>query len=254
VRITRILILVALAVLCGAVSNLTASRERRLAWVGGYSPAARTAVAPASGPAAATATPPGTAAAAGAFTPHPDKAWVEIDGEPAARLHHQGAVFLDARRSSVYKDGHIQGARSFPVWESDIDARVKAFFEEGRDQRAPIVVYCSGGDCEDSHMLSEKLYFVGFDNALVYKDGHIRGARSFPVWESDIDARVKAFFEEGRDQRAPIVVYCSGGDCEDSHMLSEKLYFVGFDDALVYKGGFPDWQKRSLPVSKGDQP
>jgi len=182
----RILILVALAVLCGAVSNLTASRERRLAWMGSYTPAARTAVAPA--PAAAAATAPGTATAAGAFAPHPDKAWVEIDGDAAAQLHRQGAVFLDARRSSVYKDGHIQGARSFPVWESDIDARVKAFFEEGRDQRAPIVVYCSGGDCEDSHMLSEKLYFVGFDNAL------------------------------------------------------------------VYKGGFPDWQKRGLPSSKGEQP
>jgi rhodanese-related sulfurtransferase len=188
VRVARILILVVLAVLCGAVSNLTASRERRLAWVGGYTPAARAAAAPAQRPAAATATTTGTAPAAGAFAPHPDKAWVEIDGDAAAQLHRQGAVFLDARRSSVYKDGHIPGARSFPVWESDIDARVKAFFEEGRDQRAPIVVYCSGGDCEDSHMLSEKLYFVGFDNAL------------------------------------------------------------------VYKGGFPDWQKRGLASSKGDQP
>ena len=186
--VTRILILVVLAVLCGAVSNLTASRERRLAWVGDYTPAARTAAAAAPGPAGETATTPGTAPAAGAFAPHPDKAWVEIDGDAAGQLHRRGAVFLDARRSSVYKEGHIQGARSFPVWESDIDARVKAFFEEGRDQRAPIVVYCSGGDCEDSRMLSEKLYFVGFDNAL------------------------------------------------------------------VYKGGFPDWEKRSLPVSKGDQP
>jgi rhodanese-related sulfurtransferase len=196
VRVTRILILVVLAVLCGAVSNLTASRERRLAWVGGYSPAARadgngrgdagtrTRGDAAKGSSAETP----TASAGSTFPPHPDKAWVEIDGDAAAQLHRQGTLFLDARRSSVYKDGHVQGARSFPVWESDIDARVKALFEEGRDQRAPIVVYCSGGDCEDSHM------------------------------------------------------------------LSEKLYFVGFDDALVYKGGFPDWQKRGLPMSKGDQP
>src|SRR5205814_1882534 len=32
---------------------------------------------------------------------------------------------------SVYADGHVQGARSFPVWELDIGDRVKAFFEEG---------------------------------------------------------------------------------------------------------------------------
>jgi rhodanese-related sulfurtransferase len=175
VRVTRILILAVLAVLCGAVSNLTASRERKLAWLGSYSPAARAAAA-APGPAAVTAATPGSASAATAFPPHPDKAWVEIDADAAAQLHRQGALFLDARRSSVYKEGHIQGARSFPVWESDIDARVKALFEEGRDQRAPIVVYCSGGDCEDSHMLAQKLYLAGFDDVLVYKDG-------FPDWQ-----------------------------------------------------------------------
>ena len=61
----------------------------------------------------------------------------------------------------------------------------------------------------------------------------------------------RLFFQEGRDQSAPVVVYCSGGDCEDSHMLAQKLYFVGFDNVLVYKDGFPDWQKRGLPVTNG---
>ena len=37
-------------------------------------------------------------------------------------------------------------------------------------------------------------------------------------------------------------------------MLAEKLYFVGFDNVLVYKDGFPDWQKRGLPVTAGDNP
>ncbi len=198
-RVSRILILVLLAVLYGAISNLTAGRERKLAWVGSYSsgagplPASPRPRVPASGTPQDSSVAPSAAPSAASpntsgFTPHPDKAWVEIDSDAVEQLHKQGVLFLDARRSSVYKDGHIQGARSFPVWESDIDARVKAFFEEGRDQRAPIVVYCSGGDCEDSHMLSEKLYFVGFDNAL------------------------------------------------------------------VYKGGFPDWEKRGLPASKGDRP
>ena len=195
-RAARILVLVALAVLCAAVWNLAAPRERRLAWVGSYQPGVRAdshgrgdAETRGRGDTAiSSAGQPPTTAGAATFAPHPDKAWVEIDPASVEQLHRQGFLFLDARRSSVYKEGHIPGARSFPVWESDIDARVKAFFEEGRDQRAPIVIYCSGGDCEDSHM------------------------------------------------------------------LSEKLYFVGFDDALVYKDGFPDWQKRGLPVTKGDRP
>jgi rhodanese-related sulfurtransferase len=134
---------------------------------------------PAGVPAEAAKVAPAPAAAAKTFAPHPDRASVEITTEDAEALFRQGTLFLDARRTSVYTDGHIPGARSFPVWESDIADRVKAFFEEGggdRDQNAPIVIYCSGGDCEDSHMLAEKLYMVGFNNLLVYKDG-------FPGWQ-----------------------------------------------------------------------
>ncbi len=88
----------------------------------------------------------------------------------------------------------------------------------------------------------------------MYQQGHIAGARPFSVWESDVDDKVQAFFQEGRDQSQPVVVYCSGGDCEDSHTLAQKLYFVGFDNVLVYKDGFPDWQKRNLPIHTGAAP
>ncbi len=98
------------------------------------------------------------------------------------------------------------------------------------------------------------MLFLDARRSSVFEEGHVAGARSFPVWESDIEDRVKKLFEEGLDQRAPVVIYCSGGNCEDSHMLAERLYKVGFDNVLIYKDGFPDWQKRGLPVSKGANP
>ena len=82
-------------------------------------------------------------------------------------------LFLDARRSSIFEEGHIAGARSFSVWESDIDDKVNALFEERADpaeQNKPIVIYCSGGACEDSHMLAQKLWGIQFNNVYVYKD------------------------------------------------------------------------------------
>jgi rhodanese-related sulfurtransferase len=201
----RALALILAAAACAAISNATASRERKLAWVGAYpraldvapvsgEPASGAAAAPAapapgtpavsnapspaaSASASASASAPGAAAAAAkAFPPHPDRAFVEIGTDDAQILFKQGRLFIDARRSSVYADGHVPGARNFPVWESDIADRVKAFYEEGLDQNAPIVIYCSGGDCEDSHMLAEKLYMVGFNDLLVDKDG-------FPAWQ-----------------------------------------------------------------------
>jgi len=186
---TKILILILAAVGCAGISNLVAPRERKLPWVGSYSRALEIAPAsaakaeqqnPISAPPVATAGPAASAAsdpaAAGSFAPHPDKASVEIGTDEAETLFRQRRLFLDARRTTVYADGHISGARSFPVWESDIADRVKAFYEEGLDQNAPIVIYCSGGDCEDSHMLAEKLYMVGFNALFVYKDG-------FPAWQ-----------------------------------------------------------------------
>jgi len=203
--------LIAAAVLCAVVANALASRERKVQLVGTYpnaltvpavqttaqpppvAPPPTTTVAPAvvtAPPVVATTssvTPPATRVPQPAtptpqptpFQPHEKVPYVEIAYDDVAKLHDTGALFLDARRTSVYEEGHIAGARPFSVWESDIDEKVnKLFAERGdpRDQAKPIVVYCSGGDCEDSHMLAQKLWGIQFNNVYVYKDG-------FPDWQ-----------------------------------------------------------------------
>jgi rhodanese-related sulfurtransferase len=195
--------LIIAAVICALVSNAFASRERKLVVVSnsGGLPAAvpvprrgmpvptTTSPAPAPAPTAAPATAKTTplqlpvksvkAAQQKQFDPHPDKPYIEIHGDDVAYLHSKGALFLDARRTSVYEQGHIPAARPFSVWESDIDEKVNKLLAErpdSKDQNQPIVIYCSGGDCEDSHMLAQKLWGIGFNNAYVYKDG-------FPDWQ-----------------------------------------------------------------------
>ncbi len=208
--------LVGAAVVCALVANALAARERKLALVG-YYPNAQKVPAQATETAAVTATvvtPPATATTATAvpattivvptataapkttttatvspvppppapkkpdvarFVPHPDKAYVEIKYDDVKALHEAGALFLDARRTSVYEQGHIAGARPFSVWESDIDDKVRKLFDERGDpaqQAQPIVIYCSGGECEDSHMLAQKLWGIQFNNVYVYKDGY----------------------------------------------------------------------------------
>jgi len=105
------------------------------------------------------------------FPPHPDKPYVEISGDDAAWLVARGVLVVDARRTKDYEQGHVAGARNISPWEGDADAKITALVNEGRDGAIPVVLYCSGGDCEDSHMLATRIYGGGFNNLLVYRDG-----------------------------------------------------------------------------------
>jgi rhodanese-related sulfurtransferase len=167
------------AIFCAFLSNRAAGPERRLPWVGDYPEARTVPVLSAPAPRMVPAAPrqPGVpGASTNEYPPHPDRPWVAISGEQAMSLQGQGIPFLDARRTAVYLEGHIAGARSLPIWESSVEDGIKRLYEEGYDVNAPLVVYCSGGDCEDSHMLAERLHRFGFNNSLVYTGG-------FPDWE-----------------------------------------------------------------------
>jgi len=221
--------LIVAGVLVALVANAFASRDRKLAVVGTYpnalkvpareipvatptptSPVASVPTTTTEAPATATTQPAATAAIETAslnpavkkavtptttaaptpqpqpappsqsqFLPHPDKPYVEIGYADVKALHSKNALFLDARRTSVYEQGHIPGARTYSVWESDIEDKVRKLFDERSDpseQAKAIVIYCSGGDCEDSHMLAQKLWGIQFNNIYVYKDG-------FPDWQ-----------------------------------------------------------------------
>ncbi len=161
--------IVALAVVAAAASNALAGPERRLDWRAAPPSAAPMPASPIA--ASSVSASPKPAVAASAASPP----WTEVSGEEAERLSRTGVLFLDARRSSEYRAGHVAGARTMPVWEAGIDDRINALFQERTDQTLPIVVYCNGGECEDSHDLAQRLYLAGFDAVRVYRDG-------FPDW------------------------------------------------------------------------
>jgi rhodanese-related sulfurtransferase len=100
-----------------------------------------------------------------------------------------------------------------------------------------------------------KLPFLDARRSGEYAEGHIAGAWCLPVWESDLDARITLFEARVRsDSRDPLVIYCGGGDCEDSRILASKLMGLGYRNLWVYHGGYPEWTQAGRPVRKGDQP
>ena len=109
---------------------------------------------------------------------------------------------------------------------------------------------------------------AGVSEAMVFRhfatkeELYAANPRAIPahLWYSTdpyIDEKVRKLFDERGDpsaQALPIVIYCSGGDCEDSHMLAQKLWGIQFNNVYVYKDGFPDWQQHGAPVHTGANP
>ena len=100
----------------------------------------------------------------------------EIDSVARAKdlFDKKDVLFVDARSQNHYENGHIPGAVSLPVGQ--FEERIESFLNRYPSEQ-PIVTYCSGRTCEDSHDLAQFLSDVGFTNVRIFIDG-------FPGWEA----------------------------------------------------------------------
>ena len=176
------------AALCALASNALARPERRLAWAGTPPPRLIAVPAPAVAPLQAAAPQGAQVPAPGRARPAPEapkppraeafpaqasQPIREIGGTEAAEAFRAGIPFLDARRRAEYDLGHIQGAWSLPIWESTLEEHLVEFEARvNRPPEAPLVLYCSGGSCEDSHLLASRLFQMGYRNLLIYREGY----------------------------------------------------------------------------------
>lgn len=83
--------------------------------------------------------------------------------------------------------------------------------------------------------------------AELFQEGHIAGARSFPLDEAEtlIPALVKEL-----PLKTGLIAYCNGYGCPDSYDLAVKLMAAGFRDVTVFEGGYPEWRDAGLPIEE----
>jgi rhodanese-related sulfurtransferase len=98
------------------------------------------------------------------------------DAAAALALHATGkVVFVDSRSAADYRAGHIPGAVSLPLGEFE---RHIALFQQRYASAQPVVTYCSGRSCQDSHILAQRFFEVGYENVSVFIDG-------YPGWTAE---------------------------------------------------------------------
>lgn len=81
--------------------------------------------------------------------------------------HAMDSFLLDARPAEAYDAGHIDSALSVPLEDYENQSDIRAIL----DPVTPIIVYCSGVDCDDSLHLILKLRQDGLSQAVLYAGG-----------------------------------------------------------------------------------
>ena len=94
-----------------------------------------------------------------------------VDGRQAAQLFHdprfkQGSIaFIDARDEPHYQEGHIPGACEFDPYRPEKYFATVLPVCQAAEQ---IVLYCNGGDCDDSASAAITLRDVGIANQKLF--------------------------------------------------------------------------------------
>jgi rhodanese-related sulfurtransferase len=94
----------------------------------------------------------------------------KISAKRTRALLGTGAVFIDARLTRDYKNGHLEGAISLPVdandalWDQTL-ARIP--------QGCPIVAYCQSTGCKFAENVALRLIEAGYEDISIFKAGWV---------------------------------------------------------------------------------
>jgi rhodanese-related sulfurtransferase len=105
---------------------------------------------------------------------------------------------------------------------------------------------------QDPRRQRDGVVFIDARDEEHYRQGHIPGAYEFDPYHPD------KYFEPVLPvcQKAEqVVVYCLGGDCDDSESAAILLRDVGIpnEKLFVFGGGFGEWTAKRLPVETGSR-
>jgi rhodanese-related sulfurtransferase len=102
----------------------------------------------------------------------------------------------------------------------------------------------------DPRRQQDAIVFIDARDEAHYQQGHIPGAFEFdPYHKENYIATVLPLCMQAEQ----VMVYCSGGDCDDSESAALQLRDMGVPNQklFVYAGGFTEWTTNNLPVETG---
>jgi 3-mercaptopyruvate sulfurtransferase SseA len=102
----------------------------------------------------------------------------------------------------------------------------------------------------------ELIVFVDARDDQRYQEGHVPGAYQFDHFQFiKHPEQCLATVLPACQSAQQVVVYCNGGDCEDSEFAAKDLRdaLVPKERLFVYDGGIMEWTAKNLPIEIGSR-
>jgi rhodanese-related sulfurtransferase len=96
---------------------------------------------------------------------------------------------------------------------------------------------------EELVRLSSQVLIAEVLPASHYAGGHLPGAVHLPL--EGLEKRAREVIPHAE---SPVVLYCSGPTCSNSHQAAERLERLGYRDVKVFVGGKAAWKEAGLPL------
>ncbi len=103
---------------------------------------------------------------------------------------------------------------------------------------------------EDPRLKQGLVLIIDARSPAAFSAGHIPGALEFDPYHPEQYAATIMPLCQGAEE---IVVYCTGGECEDSEFAAISLRDAGIPvgKLFVFGGGIGEWKENKLPVETG---
>lgn len=93
-------------------------------------------------------------------------------------------------------------------------------------------------------LFNKDVLFIDSRDEADYLAGHIKKSINIPF--DDFDNHKQKL--ELLSKKKPLVIYCSGTDCDLSILLGNMLFEMGYKQVYVFFGGWFDWLNANYPV------
>lgn len=138
---------------------------------------------------------------------------------------------------AVILGGAINHSRAHPLARTYENPAAKLVARsEGKGDTVTLI----GFDEMRSNVGSAEILIVDARPAIFFRFGHIPTAVNLPrdEFEKFLPAVQERLLDHGVMRT---VIYCNGGDCEDSAFVAERLMAAGVKAIAIYQGGWEEW-------------